>query len=77
MVSVHAVLLRQTAEGCDVVVVGEVVLARALLVDVPENVQTDGVHARRLAHLDAVLPVGAWNARVVHLGGFDDEGLTI
>ena len=62
---VHSVLLRKAAEFCNVVLPGEVELVFALLVDVPEHVQADGVHAERLAHLDAVFPVGARYARIV------------
>ena len=45
--------------------------------DVPENVDADGVHAQRLAHADAMLPVGARDAGIVNLGGLHDEGLAV
>ena len=74
---VHSVFLRQAAEFGHVVVAGEVELSGLLLVDIPEYVEADGVHAQRFAHLDAVLPVGTGNAGVVEFGGFHDEGFAI
>ena len=71
---VHAVLLCQAAEGCDVVLSGEVEFAFTLFVYVPEHVEADGVHAERATHPDAVLPVRARNARIVQLGSLHHEG---
>ena len=45
--------------------------------NVPENVDADGIHAQRLAHLDAVLPIGAWDTRIVNLGRFHHERLSV
>ena len=45
--------------------------------DVPENIKANSVHAERLAHLDALIPIGTWNARIVEFGSFDHKGLAI
>ena len=74
---VHPVLLRQAAELGYVVLPGEVEFALALLVDVPEHVHADGVHAQRTTHLDAVLPVWAGYARVMQLGCLHHERLSV
>ena len=74
---IHAVLLRQSAEGNHVVVAGEVEHPFALFVDVPEHIKAKRVHAQRLAHADAVLPIGARNARVMHFGSLDDKRFAV
>ncbi len=74
---VHAVFLRQADEGREVVVAREIELSLLLLVYVPEDVDAECVHAQRLAHLDALLPVGSRDAGVVYFGGLDDEGLAV
>ena len=74
---VHAVLLCQAAEGSHVVVACPVEYAFLLLVDVPEDVDAHGVHAQRLAHLDAMLPVSLGNARVVNLCSLHHERLAV
>ena len=74
---IHAVLLCQTAELGHVVIVGEVELAFLLLVDVPEDVDADRVHAQRLAHLYAMLPIRARDARIMHFGRLHDERLSV
>ena len=74
---IHPVLLRQAAECGHVVIVREIEFALFLLVDVPEHVEAEGVHAKRLAHFYAVLPVGARYARVVHFGSFHDKRLSV
>jgi len=35
--------------------------------DIPEDIETERVHAESLAHFDALFPVGAGDARIVHL----------
>ena len=45
--------------------------------DVPENIKANGVHAECLAHLDALIPIGTWDARIVKFGSFDHKGLAI
>ena len=74
---VHAMLLCQTAESSHVVVAGKVKLSLFLLMYVPEDVEADGVHAKRLAHLNAVLPVFAWNTWVVQLSCLNNKWLAI
>ena len=75
--NIHAVLLRQSAELGYVVVASEVKLALLGLVDIPEHIQAQRVHAQCLAHLDAVFPVGTRNAGIMHLGSLDDKRLAI
>ena len=75
--NVHAVLLGQPAELCHIILPAEVKLSLALLMDVPEDIDADGVHAQCLAHLDAMLPVGAWDARIVNLGSLDHKGFAV
>ena len=48
-----------------------------LLVDIPEDVDADGVHAECLTHLNAVLPVRTGNTGIVHFGGLYHEGLAV
>ena len=74
---VHAILLSQFAECSHVVVVREVEHAFLLLVDIPENVDANGIHTQCLRHLDAVVPIGTRNARVVHFGSLHDEWFSI
>ena len=58
-------LLGEAAESSHVVVACEVEFAFLLLMDIPEHIEADGIHAKSLAHLDAMLPVGARNTRIV------------
>lgn len=44
---------------------------------VPEDVDADGVHAERLAHLDAVFPVFARDTRIMQFGGFHHKGRAV
>ena len=74
---IHAVLLSQTAELGHVVIAREIEVTLRLLMDVPENVDADGIHAQRLAHLDAVLPIRARDARIVNLCRLYHERLSI
>ena len=74
---IHAILLRQFHEGTDVVVVREVELIHLLLVDVPEDVDAQRVHAESLAHLDALFPVGTGNTGVMDFGSLHHEGLAV
>ena len=74
---VHAVLLSQTAELSHIVLTREVEHVLLLLMDVPEDVDAHGVHAQRLTHLDAVLPVGTRDTGVVYFGRLHDEGLAV
>jgi hypothetical protein len=45
--------------------------------EVPEDIDAEGVHAQRLTHLDTVLPVWTRDAGVVHFGCLHHERLTI
>ena len=74
---VHAVLLSQTAEFGHVVVAREVELALLLFMDVPEDVDTHGIHAKRLTHLDTMLPVRPRNTGVMNFGSLYDERLAV
>ena len=74
---VEAVLLGQSAESGHVALTAEVELSFGGLVEIPEYVDAQGVHSQGFAHLDAVLPVGARNARIVHLGRLHHEGLAV
>ena len=62
---IHAVLLGEAAESSHIVVACEVEFAFLLLMDIPEHIEADGIHAKSLAHLDAMLPVGTRNTRIV------------
>ena len=73
----HVVFLSQAAELRHVVLSREVELARFLLMNVPKDIEADGVHAERLAHFDSVFPVGSRDARVVKFRGFDDERFAV
>ena len=73
----HAVLLCQTAELGHVVLAREIEVTLCLLMNVPENVDADGIHAQRLAHLDAMLPIGTRDARIVNLGRLHHERLSV
>ena len=74
---IHAVFLCQPAEGGHVVVACEVEVVLLWLMDVPEHVEAERIHAERFAHLDALLPIRTGDAGIVHLGGLDDERLSI
>ena len=45
--------------------------------DIPEDVGGDGIQAHGFGHAQAIAPVRAWNAGVVHFAGDDLEGLAI
>ena len=53
----------------DVVLAGKIVRTRRGLVKIPEDVRRDRVEAHSVGHLQARLPVGARNSRIVHLTG--------
>ena len=74
---IHAILLYQTAELGHIGIAGKVVLTFLLFVEVPEDIEADGIHTQCLAHLDAVFPIGAWNAWIVQLCGLDHKGLAV
>ena len=74
---IHAVLLSEAAESCHIVIASEVEFAFLLLMDIPEHIEADGIHAKSLAHLDAMLPVGTRNTRVVQLGSLNHERFAI
>ena len=74
---VEAFLLGFADELGDVEVAGEVVDAGARLVGVPEDVGGDGVQAHGFRHAQAVAPVFARDAGVVHFAGDDAEGFAV
>ena len=74
---IHAMLLGETAECRHVVVASEVKGVALRLVDIPEDVYAERVHAERLAHPDAVLPVWARDAWVMNLGRLHRERLAV
>ena len=45
--------------------------------DVPEDIDADRIHSQRLAHLDAVLPVGTRDTRIMNLSSFHRERFAI
>ena len=74
---VHTVLLSQSAELGNVVLTGKVEHALALLVQVPEYVDADGIHAESLAHLDAVLPILTRNTWIMNLRRLNHKWLSV
>ena len=44
---------------------------------IPKDVEAYGVHAERLAELNALIPIGLRDTRVVKLGGLHNKGLTV
>ena len=74
---IETVFLCQAAEFCHVVVAREVELVFLLLMDVPEDVDAHGIHAQRLAHLDAMLPVGTGNTGIMDFGSLYDERFAV
>ena len=70
-------LLSQTTESCHIVIVREIELALTLLVDIPEHIDTEGVHAQRLTHLDAMFPIRTGNTGIMHLGCLYQERFAI
>ena len=44
---------------------------------IPEYIQAYGIHAERLAHFDALIPILAGNTGVVKLGCLDYEWLAV
>ena len=74
---VHTVFLGQATEFGHIAVAGKVELTFAGLMEVPEDIDAEGVHTQRLTHLDAVLPVRTGDAGVVHFGCLHHEGLAI
>ena len=74
---VEAVLLCDTAEFSHVIVAREIKLTLTLFVDIPEDIDAYGIHTQRLAHLDTMLPVGAWDTGVVYFGSLHNERLTV
>ena len=74
---IHAVFLGQAAEAGHVILSFEVEFTRTLFMDVPEGIDTDGVHPQRLAHLDAVFPVFSRDTGVVDFCRFDQERFSV
>ena len=74
---VHAELARDATELRHVQIACKVEFSLGLLVDVPEYVDADSVHAEGFAHPDAMLPILAWDSRIVELCGFDDDRLSV
>jgi hypothetical protein len=74
---IQPVSLRQPAKFGHIVVAREVEFSFLLFVDIPEHIEADGVHAQRLAHLDAMFPVGAGDARIVEFGSFHHKRFAV
>ena len=74
---VEAFLLRFANVFGDIVLAGEVVDAWPRLVEVPEDIGGDGVQAHGAGLAEAVAPVGAGHARIVHLAGEDLVGMAV
>ena len=73
----EAFLLRFADEFGDVVLAGEVEVARGRLVHVPEDIGFNGVKAHGLCLAQSVTPVGTRHTRVVHFAGDDLEGSSV
>ncbi len=73
----HVVGLAELDKLAQVILAGEVKLALAGLVGIPERVQTHRIHAQGLAHLDALVPVLAGYTGVVELGSLYHKGLAV
>ena len=69
--------MAESAELGEIVLPGEVEVVPRLLVDVPEDIETDGVHPESLAELDSVFPVWARDSWVVQFGSLHDERLSV
>ena len=64
---IHAFFLGQPAKSGNIVLPLEIELARFLLMDIPERIDTDRVHAECLAHLNTMLPVFGGDTGVMYL----------
>ena len=53
----------------------EIELARFLLMDIPERIDTDRIHAECLAHLNTMLPVFGGDTGVMYLRALITNGL--
>ena len=69
--------LGKTHELGNVIVACEVIYSFLRLMRIPENINTNGIHAEGFAHLNAMLPVFAWNTGVMHLGCLNGERLAV
>ena len=74
---IHAMFLCQSAERCDIIVTSEIELSLTLFVNVPEHIDTEGVHAQGLTELDAMFPIRARDAGVMHLSSLHDKRLAV
>ena len=61
----------------DVALAAEVILARLCFVEVPEHIRHHGVDSDGMGDAQAVAPVGAGCADVVHIAGDDLEGFAV
>ena len=64
-------------ERRDVVIAAEVESPRRRLVEVPEDVGRDGVQSHRPRHSEAIAPVLARDARIMHLARQDLQRLAV
>ena len=74
---IHAVLLSQLDESAEVVVLGEVEHTFLLLMNVPEHIEAQRIHAECLTHLDTMFPIGTRDAWIMYFGSLHDERLAI
>ena len=74
---IHIILLAQTAELGQVVLLRKVIYAGLRFVRVPEYIEADGIHTQCFAQLDALVPIRFRDAWVVQFGGFNHKWFAI
>ena len=74
---IHSVLLSQFTEFADIILSFKIKFIHFLFVNVPEHIQTDGVHPHSLAHLDAMLPIFFGNSGIMDFCRPDNKGLAV
>ena len=74
---IHTILLCQSTEFCHIIIAREIELALTLFMDIPEYIDAEGVHAKRLTHLDAMLPVRTRDTRIMHFSCLYDKRFAV
>ena len=70
-------LLCQTAELGNIVIAGEIKLTWLLFVQVPEHIQTKGIHTQSLTRKNTLFPVRFRDTRIMYLRSFHYKRLSI
>ena len=70
-------LLCRTTESSNIVLTGKVKLTFFLFMDIPKDIDTNGIHPQCFAHLNTMFPIGLRDTGVMKFGGLHHKWFTV